>query len=287
MNPFDYDNEKLNEKALDIRRDIITLLIESQTGHTGGPLSCADLACALYFNILNHNPRNPDDPRRDLNFYSIGHVSPLIYAVLAEAGYFPLSDLLSFRKFGSHLEGHPKSGPTPGIEVSSGSLGQGLSIACGSAYGIRMDNSNRRVYSIMGDGEQQEGSIWEAVMFAGHYKLDNLCAVIDYNHRQIDGKVEDVLNIAPLAEKYWSFGWNVYEIDGHNMEEILGAYRAASEFRGKPSVIIGQTVMGKGVSFIEDLSEWHGKPPTPEEGEKALAELDTSYSEWSERLRNG
>ncbi|HDS00483.1 MAG TPA: transketolase [candidate division Zixibacteria bacterium] len=287
MNPFNFDIEQLNQKALDIRRDIITLLVESQSGHSGGPLSCADMAAALYFNILNHNPGNPDDPVRDLNFFSIGHVSPLIYSVLAEAGYFPLRDLLTFRKLNSHLEGHPNCLHTPGIEVSAGSLGQGLSIACGAAYGIKMDGSERSVFCFMGDGEQQEGSIWEAVMFAAHYRLDNLCALIDYNHRQIDGETEKVMNIAPLAEKYWSFGWNVYEIDGHNMGEILGALKACSEFTGKPSVIIGHTVMGKGVSFMEGLAEWHGKPPAPDQGEKALAELGTTFREWSERLRNG
>jgi transketolase len=287
LNIFDYSPEKLQKKALEIRRDIITLLIEAKSGHSGGSLSCADMATALYFNALRYNPACPNHPERDLNFFSIGHVSPLIYSVLAEAGYFPLKDLMTFRKIGSHLEGHPKSGPTPGIEVSSGSLGQGLSIASGAAYGIRMNAQKRRVYCIMGDGEQQEGSIWEAAMFAGHYKLDNLCGVIDYNHRQIDGHVENVIDIAPLADKYKAFGWNVLEINGHNMEEILGAYNAAKEFKGKPSVIIGQTEMGKNVSFMEGREEWHGKPPNMEQGEKALAELGTSFQEWSERLLKG
>ncbi|MBD3217757.1 MAG: transketolase [candidate division Zixibacteria bacterium] len=279
--------EKLKQKALDIRRDIITLLIESQSGHSGGPLSCTDMATALYFNILNHDPQNPGNPQRDLNFFSIGHVSPLIYSLLAESGYFPLKDLLSFRKMEGHLEGHPNCLHTPGIEVSAGSLGQGLSIACGTAYGIKMDRTERRVYCIMGDGEQQEGSIWEAVMFSAHYKLDNLCGIIDYNHRQIDGETEDVMDISPLTEKYWSFGWNVYEINGHDMNEIVGALKAANDCKGKPSIIIGHTEMGKGVSFMEGLAEWHGKPPKPDQGEKALAELGTTYAEWSERLRNG
>jgi transketolase len=287
LNPFNFDIEQLNQKALEIRRDIITLLIESQSGHSGGPLSCTDMAAALYFNILNYDPKRPDDTERDLNFFSIGHVSPLIYSVLAEAGYFPLKDLMTFRKFASHLEGHPNCLHTPGIEVSAGSLGQGLSISCGAAYGIKMDGSERNVYCFMGDGEQQEGSIWEAVMFAAHYQLDNLCALIDYNHRQIDGVTEEVMNIASLAEKYWSFGWNVYEIDGHDMSEIVGALKASFEYVGKPSVIIGHTVMGKGVSFMEGLAEWHGKPPKPDQGEKALAQLGTSYAEWSARLLNG
>ena len=287
MNPFNLDIEQLNQKALEIRRDIITLLIESQSGHSGGPLSCTDMATGLYFNILNYDPNNPGDPGRDLNFFSIGHVSPLIYSLLAEAGYFPLKDLMMFRKLGSHLEGHPNCLHTPGIEVSAGSLGQGLSIACGAAYGTKMDGSERNVYCFMGDGEQQEGSIWEAVMFAAHYRLDNLCALIDYNHRQIDGVTEEVMNVAPLAEKYWSFGWNVYEIDGHDMGEVLGALKASFEYEGKPSVIIGHTVMGKGISFMEGLAEWHGKPPKPDQGEKALAELGTTYADWSARLLNG
>ncbi len=287
LNPYNFDIKTLEARALDIRRDIITLLTESQTGHSGGPLSCADMAAVLYFNVLNHDPQNPNDPERDMVFFSIGHVSPVIYSVLAEAGYFPLKDLLTFRKFNSHLEGHPKSGDTPGIEVSSGSLGQGLSIACGAAYGFRMDKTQRRAYCIMGDGEQQEGSIWEAAMFAGHYKLDNLCAFIDYNHRQIDGSVEDVLDVAPLAQKYHSFGWNVYEIDGHSIEDLLGAFNAAEDYTGKPSVIIGHTAMGKGVSFMEGKAEWHGKPPNLEQGEIALKELGTTFEEWSQRLRQG
>jgi transketolase len=287
LNPFILNTDELYNKALEIRRDIITLLIESQSGHSGGPLSCTDLATALYFHVLNHNPSEPESNDRDLCFFSIGHITPLIYSVLAEAGYFPLKDLMTFRKYGSHLEGHPKSPGTPGIEVSSGSLGQGLSIACGAALGFRMDKSDRRAYCIMGDGEQQEGSIWEAAMFAGHYKLDNLCAIIDYNHRQIDGHIEDVINIAPLAQKYFSFNWNVIEIDGHNMQDIVGAYKAACDYKGKPTVIIGQTIMGKAVSFMEGLEEWHGKPPNIEQGRRALMELGTSWDEWSQRLLNG
>jgi transketolase len=284
LNPYKYDIEGLDRKALEIRRDIITLLIEAQSGHSGGPLSCADMATALYFNALNFDPKKPDMSDRDLVFFSIGHVSPLIYSVMAEAGYFPLADLMTFRKFGSHLEGHPNSLGTPGVEVSAGSLGQGLSISCGAAYGFKMDKSGRRIFCIMGDGEQQEGSIWEAAMFAGHYKLDNLCGIIDYNNRQIDGHVEDVMNVAPLGDKYRAFGWNVLEIDGHNMAEIVDALRKAIDFAGKPSVIIGHTIMGKGVSFMEGLAEWHGKPPTPEQGKKALKELGTNFEEWSKRL---
>jgi transketolase len=287
LNPFNYDIDSLGRKALDIRRDIITLLIEAQSGHSGGPLSCADMATALYFNILNFDPKNPDMADRDLVFFSIGHVSPLIYSVMAEAGYFPLADLMTFRKFGSHLEGHPNSLHTPGVEVSAGSLGQGLSISSGAAYGFKMDKSSRRVFCIMGDGEQQEGAIWEAAMFAGHYKLDNLCGIIDYNHRQIDGHVEDIMDVAPLADKYRAFGWNVLEIDGHNIAEIVDALKKAVDFSAQPTVIIGHTVMGKGVSFMEGLAEWHGKPPTPEQGEKALREMGTSFEDWSKRLRAG
>ncbi|HBZ00621.1 MAG TPA: transketolase [candidate division Zixibacteria bacterium] len=276
--------EKLKEKALDIRRDIITMLIQSQSGHTGGPLSCADFCAALVFYEANYDPNNPHLPERDMWFFSIGHVTPVHYSMLAEAGFFPLKDLMRFRTFGAHLQGHPSCLDTPGVEVSSGSLGQGLSIAMGAALGSRMDNHPRRVYCIMGDGEQQEGSVWEAVMAAAHYKLDNLCAIIDFNRAQIDGFVENVIGIEPLADKYRAFNWHVIEIDGHKMEEIVAAFEQARSFKGRPTVILAHTIMGKGVSFMENDPGWHGKPPTPERGKKALIELGTSWEEWSERL---
>ncbi len=279
--------ERLQEKALDIRRDIVTLLTQSQTGHTGGPLSCADFGTAMFFHEMCLDPGDPTWPGRDFWHFSIGHVTPVIYSLMAERGYFPLRDLLQFRTFDGHAQGHPSRHDTPGVEVSGGSLGQGLSVCCGVAMASRMDQSARRTYCVMGDGEQQEGQIWEAAMFAGHYKLDNLCAVVDYNRKQIDGDVEDVCGIAPLDDKWRAFGWNVIEVNGHDLADVLGAFAAARACKGKPTVLLAHTVMGKGVSFMEDDHRWHGKPPKPEEGARALAELGTTFDAWSERLRNG
>ena len=276
--------DRLRAKALEIRRDILTLLTKAQTGHTGGPLSCADFGTALFFNEMNLDPKNPKWPERDFWTFSIGHVTPVIYSLMAERGYFPLKDLMQFRSFEGHAQGHPSTHDTPGIEVSSGSLGQGLSVACGVAKAAKIDGHARRVYCVMGDGEQQEGQIWEAAMFAAHYKLDNLCGIIDYNHKQIDGDVQDIMGIAPLAEKWRAFGWNVIELDGHDFDAILTAYAAARACKGKPSVLVARTFMGHGVSFMNDDFRWHGKPPKPEQGEAALKELGTSYAEWSERL---
>jgi transketolase len=276
--------EKLVAKALEIRRDLITTLIKSQTGHSGGPLSCADFGTALFFNELNIDPSDPKWPERDFWTFSIGHVTPVIYSLMAERGYFPLKDLLQFRTFAGHAQGHPSRHDTPGIEVSAGSLGQGLSVACGVAKAAKIDHHPRRVYCVMGDGEQQEGQIWEAAMFAAHHKLDNLCGIVDYNRKQIDGDVEDVMGIKPLDAKWKSFNWNVIECDGHDMAAILGAFAQARAFQGRPSVILAHTVMGKGVSFMADDYRWHGKPPKPDEGEKALAELGTGFAEWSQRL---
>lgn len=284
MNPFQYNTGQLNQKALEIRRDIITMLVEAKSGHTGGPLSCTDFATALYFNVLNHDPGNPSDPERDMVVYSIGHVTAVNYSILAECGYFPLRDLMTFRKMGSHLQGHPNMLDTPGIEVSTGSLGQGLSISVGMAKGFKMDDRSNRVYCIIGDGESQEGSVWEAAMAAGHFKLDNLCAVIDYNHCQIDGKVEDIMDVAPVADKFRAFNWNVIDIDGHDIDQILDAYGQAAKFKGKPTIIIANTIMGKGVSFMEGDHGWHGIPPTPEQGETALGELGSTLEEWTQRL---
>ena len=276
--------DELRERALFVRRDIVTLLARAQSGHSGGPLSSADFGTALFFHEMDVNPERLDDPSRDLWHFSIGHVTPVIYALMAERGYFPLADLLGFRQFKGHLQGHPSKHDTPGIEVSSGSLGQGLSVCCGMAYGSRFDKNPRRVYCVMGDGEQQEGQIWEAAMFAAHYKLDNLCAVIDYNRKQIDGDVQDVLGIAPLADKWRAFGWHVIEADGHDIKRILAAFDEARATKGKPSVILAHTVMGKGISYMEDDYKWHGVPPNVEQAEKALAELGTSLAEWTRRL---
>jgi transketolase len=276
--------EKLAAKALDIRRDIITLLSKSQTGHSGGPLSCADFGTALFFHELNIDPANPHWPQRDYWHFSIGHVTPVIYSLMAERGYFPLRDLMKFRAFDGHAQGHPSAHDTPGIEVSAGSLGQGLSVCCGVAMAARIDRHPRRIYCVMGDGEQQEGQIWEGAMFAAHYRLDHLCAVIDYNHKQIDGDVEDIMGIKPLADKWRSFNWNVIECQGHDILDVLRAFTAARAHAGRPSVIIADTVMGQGVSYMAGDYRWHGKPPKPDQADQALRELGTSYDEWSARL---
>jgi transketolase len=278
--------EKLTAKALDIRRDILTLLSKSQTGHTGGPLSSTDFGTALFFNEMNIDPKNPKWADRDYWNFSIGHVTPVIYSLMAERGYFPLKDLMKFRAFDGHAQGHPSAHDTPGIDVSAGSLGQGLSVACGFAKAAKIDQHPRRVYCVMGDGEQQEGQIWEAAMFAAHYKLDNLCGIIDYNRKQIDGDVEDIMGLKPLDAKWRAFNWNVIECNGHDMNEILAAFAAAREFKGRPSLVLAHTVMGQGVSFMADDFRWHGKPPKPEQAEQGLKELGTSYAEWSERLLN-
>jgi len=279
--------DALARKALDVRRDIITLLAKAQTGHSGGPLSTADFGTALFFNELNIDPANPGWPERDFWHFSIGHVTPVIYSLMAERGYFPLRDLMKFRAFDGHAQGHPSHHDTPGIDVSSGSLGQGLSVCCGVAMAARIDHHPRRVYCVMGDGEQQEGQVWEAAMFAAHYKLDQLCAVIDYNRKQIDGDVEDILGIKPLEKKWAAFNWNVIECDGHDLPDILRAFGAAREHRGRPSVILAHTVMGQGISYMADDYRWHGKPPKMDQAEQALAELGTSYAEWSARLLAG
>jgi len=278
--------EELRERALYVRRDIIALLARAKSGHSGGPLSSADFGTALFFHEMNVNPEQLDDPTRDMWHFSIGHVTPVIYSLMGERGYFPLADLLGFRQLAGHLQGHPSRHDTPGIEVSSGSLGQGLSVSCGMALGSRLDGVSRRVYCIMGDGEQQEGQIWEAAMFAAHYRLDNLCGIIDYNRKQIDGDVEDVMGIAPLADKWRAFRWHVLEIDGHDVKQILAAFDEARRAKGKPTVILAHTVMGKGVSFMEDDFHWHGMPPNPEQAERAMRDLGTSLEEWTQRLES-
>jgi transketolase len=286
MPRLEFDPTQLRERALFVRRDIITLLARSQSGHSGGPLSSADFGSVLFFREMNLDPARLDDPGRDLWHFSIGHITPCIYALMGERGYFPLRDLLQFRRFEGHLQGHPSKHDTPGVEVSSGSLGQGLSVSCGMALGSRMDKNQRRVYCVMGDGEQQEGQIWEAAMFAAHYKLDNLCGVIDYNRKQIDGDVQDVMGIAPLADKWRAFNWNVIVCDGHDIPSIIDAFDAARATKGKPSVILAKTVMGKGVSYMEDDYRWHGVPPSVEQAEKALAELGTTLEAWTKRLES-
>jgi len=286
MPRLQFNVDQLRARALLVRRDIVTLLAHAQSGHSGGPLSSADFGTVLFFHEMNLTPGNQGDTRRDLWHFSIGHVTPVIYSLMAERGYYPLVDLLGFRSLGGHLQGHPSKHDTPGIDVSAGSLGQGLSVCCGMALGARMDGSSRRVYCVMGDGEQQEGQIWEAAMFAAHYKLDNLCAVIDYNRKQIDGDVQDIMGIAPLADKWRAFGWNVLECDGHDIPALIQAFAQAREAKDRPTVILAHTVMGKGVSYMEDDFQWHGKPPSKEQADQALREMGTTLDAWTDRLRH-
>lgn len=267
------DIKKLEDKARHIRREIIKMLTKAGSGHPGGSLSSTDLITALYASVLRHDPKNPAWEDRDRVVFSKGHVAPLWYAVLGEFGYFDRKHLDTLRKFGSILQGHPDMTSTPGVDMTSGSLGQGLSVAVGMALAGKLDKKGYRVYTLVGDGEIQEGQVWEAAMAAGHYKLDNLCVMLDNNGLQIDGKIQDVMNPMPIAEKWRAFGWHTIEIDGHDFEQILHAFSQAKETVGRPSVIVARTVKGKGVSFMEHNLDFHGKAPTADEGKRALAEL--------------
>jgi len=272
--------KKLQDLAKQVRRLIVRMLARAGSGHPGGSLSATDLITCLYFGsysdgspILRHNPRQPDWPERDRFHMSKGHCCPLWYAVLAESGYFPIDELWTLRRLGSILQGHPDR-RTPGVDVASGSLGQGLSVGLGMSLAAKIDKRLTRVYVLMGDGEIQEGNIWEAAMAASHYNCDNLCAILDYNRFQIDGRVEDIMGLEPLSDKWKAFGWHVIEINGHNIEEILRAYQEARDKKGKPSIIIAHTIKGKGVSFMENVVDFHGRAPTPQEAEIALKELE-------------
>ncbi len=264
----------LKKQAKLVRVEILKMLTLAGSGHTGGSLSAADIVTALYFSKMRHKPDEPGWRERDRFILSKGHAAPLLYAVLAMAGYFDISALKTLRKLGSPLQGHPCSRVLPGVEISTGSLGQGLSVSNGMAMGLKMDNIGSRVYCLLGDGEIQEGQVWEAAMTAAHYKLDNLCAIVDLNGLQIDGPVSKVKAIEPVASKWAAFGWNVIDIDGHDMKEILDALDDAETVKGKPSVILAHTIKGKGVSFFEGKVEYHGMAPTPEELEKALKEME-------------
>jgi len=267
------DIEALQKKARIMRIEILTMLTESGSGHTGGSLSAADIVTALYFYKMRHNPNDPKWRERDRFILSKGHAAPVLYAALALSGYFDPSLLKTLRKIGSPLQGHPCSTKLPGIEISTGSLGQGLSIANGMALGLKMDKLNSRVYCLLGDGETQEGQVWEAAMTASHYKLDNLCAIIDNNGLQIDGQCCDVMCIEPIVNKWEAFGWNVIDINGHDMKAVVGALDKAESVKMKPTMIVARTVKGKGVSFYENKVEYHGITPTHEELEMAVKEL--------------
>ena len=269
----DYPLEQLREAARLMRGYNLVALCAAGSGHAGGTLSIMDIAAALYLRVADHDPREPHWPERDRIVWSAGHKAPALYVSLGMAGFFPIEDVVTLRKLGSPFQGHPHWLKLPGVEISSGSLGQGLSVAVGMALAARLDGAGNKVFCLMGDGEQQEGQVWEAAMEAGHYRLDNLIAVIDCNRLQIDGWVKDVMQVEPLAAKYAAFGWEVLRIDGHDMGQIVDAFELARGVRGKPVVILADTVKGKGVSFMEDQAGWHGKAPNREELERALGEL--------------
>ena len=266
--------EQLREQARKIRRDILTMLTEAGSGHPGGSLSAAEILTTLYFKEMRLDPARPDWPERDRFVLSKGHAAPVLYAALAWRGFFPRQELWTLRKLGSRLQGHPASRYTPGVEVSTGSLGQGIAVANGIALAGRLDGLNYRVYVLLGDGEIEEGLVWEAAMAAAHYKLDNLTAFLDYNGLQIDGPTREVMSSEPVAEKWRAFGWHVLEIDGHDPAAISAALAEARSVRGRPTMVVAHTVKGKGVSFMENQAGWHGAAPTREELEKAMLEME-------------
>lgn len=265
------NKESLISTSKEVRKDIIEMLYESKSGHPGGSLSCADIMTYLYFEKMNVNVENPKDENRDRFVLSKGHAAPALYAVLAEKGFFNKEELISLRKIGAMLQGHPDAKKIPGVDVSTGSLGQGISNAVGMALGLKHKKSNSKIYTLLGDGEVQEGLVWEAAMAAGHYKLDNLVAILDYNGLQIDGKNEAVMSISPIDKKFESFGWNVVICDGHDYDDINRAF--SEVISGKPTVIIAKTVKGKGVSFMENQAGWHGQAPNLEQKETAIADI--------------
>jgi transketolase len=267
------DINKLTEMSKTIRRDIIEMTTEAGSGHPGGSLSAVDVIAVLYFKVMRHNPKDPEWPERDRFVLSKGHAAPVLYSALARSGYFPPEQLLTLRKIGSPLQGHPEMRRLPGVEASTGSLGQGLSIAAGMALAGKLDNKGYRVYVMIGDGESEEGQIWEAAMSSAYYKLNNLIAIMDYNSQQLDGWIKDIMAIEPVVDKWKGFGWHVIEIDGHNFHQIIKAIDEAMVTQGRPTMIIAKTVKGKGVSFMENNIEFHGMAPTREQMEVALKEL--------------
>lgn len=269
--------EALSNIANDIRRGVIEQVYQAQSGHPGGSLSCSDILAVLYFNQMNIDPNKPDSPARDRFVLSKGHCSPALYATLARKGYFDKELLKGFRKVESNLQGHPDMKNIPGVDMTTGSLGQGLSAAVGMAIGSKMDSAGCRVYCLVGDGEIEEGQIWEAAMSASKNKLDNLCVIVDHNGLQIDGKVEDVAGLVDIKEKFESFGFNTITIDGHDIEEIIHAFDFARQNKGMPTAIIANTIKGKGVSFMENKTEWHGKAPNKEQYEEAINELKLQH----------
>lgn len=267
------DYKELEKTAARVRQDVVKAVYHAGSGHPGGSLSAADIVTALYFSEMNIDPENPEMEGRDRLVLSKGHAGPVQYAALAERGYFPVEDIMNLRKIDGKFQGHPCRGKVPGIEMSTGSLGQGFSVAGGMALANKLDGSEARVYVILGDGELQEGIVWEAAMSCAHYGLDNMVAIVDNNGLQIDGRNDDVMKVSPIADKFESFGWNVISIDGHNMEQILDAFEQARNTKGKPTAVIAATVKGKGVSFMENQAGWHGKAPSEEQAKAAVEEL--------------
>jgi transketolase len=269
---------KNNVRALEgishqLRQDIIEMLYESQSGHPGGSLSAVEILVALYYRIMNIDPQNPGKPDRDRFILSKGHAAPVYYAILANMGFFKKSELMTLRKINSILQGHPDMKRTPGVDFSTGSLGQGLSVACGMALGARLNNLCSRFFVLLGDGELDEGQVWEAAMLAAKYNLDNVFAIIDENGVQLDGDVEDIMPLEPLDKKWAAFGWNVFEVNGHDIEMILNIFETVLKNNGRPSVIIARTIKGKGVSFMENKSKWHGAQLSTDDYVKARGEL--------------
>ena len=267
------DIKQLQEKAKEVRKGIIEAVYSNKSGHPGGSLSIADIMTVLYFNQMNIDEKNPKWEDRDRLVLSKGHCSPALYSCLANRGFFDVEKLKTFRNINSNLQGHPDMNKVPGVDISSGSLGQGLSCANGMAIAGKMDNKNYRVYCILGDGEIEEGQVWEAAMASNKYKLDNLCVIVDNNNLQIDGTIEEVMSSYPIDEKFKSFGFQIINIDGHNIKEIIDAFDVAKNIKGKPTCIIAKTIKGKGVSFMENKAEWHGKAPSEEEYKKAIEEI--------------
>ena len=272
-NRFNLSTAELKEMAKKLRRHVITMIATAGSGHPGGSLSAADIITALYFRVLRHDPKDPQWAERDRFILSKGHAAPILYAALAEAGYFPVAELETLRKMDSRLQGHTDRNFTPGVEMSAGSLGIGLSFAIGVALAARLDSRTYRTYALLSDGECEEGQTWEASLAAAHFNLDNLTAIVDYNGIQLSGWTRDIMNLEPFTRKWQAFGWHVIDIDGHDFDQILAAFPKSEKTKGKPTVIIARTTKGKGVSFMEDNVVFHGKAPTREEAEKALKEL--------------
>ena len=265
--------------AYNVRKHALTGIYNAASGHPGGSLSIADILSVLYFEKMNIDPKNPKDPNRDRFVLSKGHCAPALYGILAERGYFPTELCTTLRQRDSIMQGHPDMKNIPGVDMSTGSLGQGISAANGMALSAKLDGKDYRVYAMLGDGEIEEGQVWEAAMFAAHYKLDNVTAFLDFNGLQIDGNIEDVMNSNPIDEKFKAFNWNVITIDGHDYDQIRNAIEEAKTVKGKPTIIIAKCVKGKGVSFMENQASWHGSAPNKEQYEQAIAELDAKIAE--------